>query len=105
VSVTNSVAGEKTNAAYCFGLGFDDSYACTFNAASNSTTCRGTTTAYVVQYRETSNGTVGDVFDLSNQQNMGSVVQGPTGSYDITFAIGKQGSCVVNGDVATLCVP
>jgi len=105
VQVTNAVGAEKLNAAFCFGLGFTDNYHCTYAPANNATTCTGSQSGFVVHYRETSNGTVGDVTDLSNGQNVGSIVQGPTGSFDISVVNGAQGSCVINGDVARLCVP
>jgi hypothetical protein len=103
-SVTNSTAGEKVNAAFCFGLGEKDTYSCAFNPAANETRCIGSNSSYVVTYTETANGTVGDIYDLNGGQHIATVVQGPTGSYDIKLDSGGTGSCVVNGDVATLCV-
>src|SRR4051812_14572120 len=69
VQVTNAVGAEKLNAAFCFGLGFTDNYHCTYAPANNTTTCTGSQSGFVVHYRETSSGTVGDVTDLSNGQN------------------------------------
>jgi hypothetical protein len=105
VDVTNAFAGEKVDAALCFGLGYDDAYACRFVPATNSTTCEGAGgTRYVVEYSETSDGTVGEVFDLFDGGHLGSVVQGRTGFYEIAVDSGASASCAINGDVATLCV-
>jgi hypothetical protein len=102
-NVTNGTAPEKVNAAFCVGLGLDDNYSCTFNPSASETRCIGATTSYVVVYSDTDNGTLGDIYDLSNNKHIGTVVQGASGAFEIVMDTGMTGACVVNGDVATLC--
>ena len=105
-NLTNSTAPEKVNAAFCVGLGFSDNYACQFYPSSDETRCIGSTTSYVVSYSETSNGTRGDIYDLSNNEHFGVLDQSlTTGAYEIYLDNGATASCAVNGDVATFCTP
>ncbi|MCG8557101.1 MAG: hypothetical protein MJD61_17720 [Proteobacteria bacterium] len=100
-----STAGEKTNAAFCFGMAYRDNYRCTFDAANDATLCRGDTTAYAVLFSETASGTIGVVYDVSDQQEIGRLSQAATGEFEIDFTqLGLVGECTVVGDVATLCV-
>lgn len=48
--------------------------------------------------------TVGDVYDLSDGAHIAIVYQGPTGAFQIELDSGQLAACIVNGDVATLCV-
>jgi len=102
--VTNSAASEKVNAAFCFGIPIDDLYSCSFNATANETRCIGAKSSYVVVYSETDNGTVGDIYDLDGGEHLGTVIQAATGQYEIASDGGVTGSCIVNGDIATLCI-
>jgi hypothetical protein len=101
VDVTNAAAGEKTNAAFCFGLAFDDDYGCTFDSANNATVCVGTTTAFVVLWV---GNDYGNVYNPDTDELIGQITQGGTGAFEMTFGDVAVGACTVNGDVATLCV-
>jgi hypothetical protein len=113
--ITNAAASEKVNAAFCFGLGFDDTFSCTYNPTADETRCLGTTTAYVVVHMQTADDVtgavieddferVGDVYDLSDGAHMAIVYQLRTDAFSLELDSGQTGACVVNGDVATLCV-
>jgi hypothetical protein len=102
--VANSTAGEKVNAALCFGVPLDDRYACQFNAAANETRCIGATSAYVVVYSQTADGTLGDIYDLDTGEHLGIVFQASSGEYRLEIDTGAKAFCVVNGDIATLCI-
>ncbi len=106
VDVVNPAAGEKINAAFCFGLAYDDSYQCSFDAVQDVTVCEGSTTGYVVEWMDDpqSGVTVGDVYDLSDGTFLAQIIQGQTGAFLIAWADGATGECTVVGDVATLCV-
>lgn len=101
VTVTNAAAGEKINAAFCFGLAFDDTYSCVFYPTDNVTACDGTRTGFYVLWMTDQ---YGDVYDSSDNSLVGQIVQGATGAFEIDFGGTAVGSCTVVGDVATLCV-
>lgn len=101
-AVANAAAGEKINAAYCFGLAYpQDAYACSWYPAENAVECVGSASAYVVLF---SGDAAGDVYDLGTDEHLAVVVQGPTGAFEIAWDSGELGECTVVGDVATLCV-
>lgn len=100
VNLTNAVANEKTNAAFCFGMAYPDQYSCSFNQPNNSTLCSGTKTEYIVLWNGIASG---DVYDTSNEQGLASLSQGKTGAFIIEWLNGDYGECTVVGDVATLC--
>jgi hypothetical protein len=104
VQLANSGAPEKTNAAFCFGLAYPDEYLCSFDAELNATFCQGTSTGYVIVWDDSSDTTVGNIYDASNESFLAQVAQGPTGSFLIGWDDGTVGECTVVGDVATLCV-
>jgi hypothetical protein len=101
LTVANAAAGEKTNAAFCFGMAYDDSYTCSFDAVNNASTCVGATSGYVIQWIGASSGSV---YDGSNGMLLATLGQTMTGAFGIDWIDGTVGECTVVGDVATLCV-
>lgn len=104
VQLANSSAPDKANAAFCFGMAYPDDYLCNFDAETNATFCQGASTAYVILWDDSSDTTVGNIYDASDESFLAQVVQGPTGSFLIGWDDGAVGECTVEGDLATLCV-
>lgn len=100
-NLTNTVAGEKTNAAMCVGLAYQDTYSCSFNSFENRTYCVGNSTGYWVEWVGAAYGNAYDGFDGSLMAQLG---QGSTGAYVIDWMDGDHGECSVTGDVARLCM-
>lgn len=102
VELTNTVASEKTNAAICLGMAYQDAYSCSFDSVDNATYCVGSnSTGYWVQWV---GGAYGDAYDGFDGTLMASIGQGSTGAYVIDWADGDHGECSVTGDVARLCM-
>ena len=106
VTLTNTSAGDKTNAAFCIGLGYPlDSYSCTYDSTQDVTDCEGEESSYYVDWEETDDGTVGIAFDGFDDTPIAAVSQSASGDFVIFFdALDLAGVCAVSGDTAQLCV-
>lgn len=106
VDLTNSTAVEKVNAAMCFAMGFEGAFGCQYDRSADTTSCDNGKVGLYVAYRETRNGTVGDVFDQFDDSRLGQVTQSSTGHFKVEFWLDPRatGYCSVTGDVATLCI-
>jgi hypothetical protein len=102
VDTTNATSLEKLAAGFCFGVAYpDDAYFCNWYPADNAVECVGSMSAYVVLW---TGDDFGDVYDLDTETHLATISQAPTGEYVVEWDDGLVGECVVNGDVATLCV-
>lgn len=106
VTVSNTSASEKTNAAFCFGLAYpEDNYGCQYDSDGDVTHCDGDETGYYVEWSETPEGTVGLVYDVYDDSFLGGVSQDTDGDFVLVFtALELTGLCTVAGETAQLCL-
>jgi hypothetical protein len=106
--LTNTVAGEKTNAAFCFGL--PDPISCSYNSGGDFTHCEASTYWYEADWYDVNGVTYGDIYGASFPETVGPIIarvyQGDDGSFryvDPNTNLERM-FCTVVGDVANKCV-
>lgn len=109
-SLASSVAGEKVNAAMCWGLGFyPEIFSCHFDSTGNFTLCESAEHWYEVDFYEQGSATYGDIFGAEQgvirAPLVATVHQGQDGAFRFEDPAGAElGYCTVTGDVANLCL-
>lgn len=90
----------KVHAAYCVGLAYDNTFACTFYSEFNATRCNGSGMAFSVEYAFDDTGAVVDEYG----EPLGELYTSVDGAVVIEWDDGGKGRCVLTADTATLCL-